>query len=186
MHHIKGKSKPVYQIMNLKMPLFLIKIIIFAMSNSDSLSLINNPILKKTKSSYHKFELVWAKVPGFSWWPGKIIAVPEKNSNVYSIIFSGDGSVYLYEYLVHTSNHKTYGHTFMEKNPLLIWGLHLLILKDRFNILKESFSMELWWWLTELIRWSKEKMMAKVSNKMGKKFLLPKRDQTWSKIKNKN
>ena len=41
-----------------------------------------------------KFELVWGKILGWPWWPGRIIDIPSGNNKEYKVEFIADPSQY--------------------------------------------------------------------------------------------
>lgn len=43
---------------------------------------------------FHKFDLVWAKILGWPWWPGRVTDIPSKNNGNYKVEFIADPSQY--------------------------------------------------------------------------------------------
>ena len=48
-----------------------------------------------THTNFQKFELVWAKIMGWPWWPGRITQIPENSTGNYRVDFIADPSQYL-------------------------------------------------------------------------------------------
>lgn len=44
---------------------------------------------------FHKFELVWAKITGWPWWPGRVVNIPSQKQGNYTVEFFADPSQYL-------------------------------------------------------------------------------------------
>ena len=47
-----------------------------------------------TQLKFHKFDLVWAKILGWPWWPGRVTDIPSKNNGNYKVEFIADPSQY--------------------------------------------------------------------------------------------
>lgn len=43
---------------------------------------------------FNKFEMVWAKILGWPWWPGRITEIPSHKNNNYKVEFIADPSQY--------------------------------------------------------------------------------------------
>ena len=43
---------------------------------------------------FHKFELVWAKILGWPWWPARVTDIPSHNNSNYKVEFIADSSQY--------------------------------------------------------------------------------------------